>query len=68
MNMEVGFPCVNPTYRRCDRRSLITSKQLRFVLPDVRGYVARPTYLSFDFSLDLIIVFLRSDFGIVLTI
>jgi hypothetical protein len=46
---------------------LTTSKQLRFVLPDVRGYVARPTYLSFDFSLDLIIVFLRSDFWIVLT-
>ncbi|MFM7882574.1 MAG: hypothetical protein ACKO8H_12280 [Microcystis panniformis] len=47
---------------------LITLKQLHFVLPDVRGYVARPTYLSFDFSLDLIIVFLRSDCWIVLTI
>ncbi len=46
---------------------LITSKQLRFVLPDVRDYVARPTYLSFDISLDLIIVFLRSDCWIVLT-
>ena len=46
---------------------LITSKQLHFVLPDVRGSVARPTYLSFDLSLDLIIVFLRSDFWIVLT-
>jgi len=29
MNMEVGFPCVNPTYRRCDRTIPPKRKRLK---------------------------------------
>ncbi|MFB2771906.1 hypothetical protein ACE1AT_21850 [Pelatocladus sp. BLCC-F211] len=46
---------------------LNASKQLRFVLPDVKISASRLAYLGFDLSQDFTIVFPRSDLQIVLT-
>lgn len=44
---------------------LSASKELPFVLPDVKAYASRLAYLGFDQSQDFIIVFPRSDSQIV---